>query len=212
MSFPDPLDQQALEVSISELLVATADGYDAVLDKRITDVLLMLRKQLRMDVVFVSEFVDGERVFRFIEGGEPLGLRAGDSGPLEQSYCQRVVEGHQLFGSPAQVRDFGAQCQGHQLRVALLRHAFAGHVDEQGTHRAAGIRHELAGRRKAEVLPALEVEVQLVGQRPRGDRRPFAGQPRPRQPQDIGVIRAKALFEPFRQEAPGPNMTGGDSA
>jgi hypothetical protein len=53
----------------------------------------MLRKQLRMDVVFVSEFVDGERVFRFLQGGEPLGLQAGDSGPLEESYCQRVVQG-----------------------------------------------------------------------------------------------------------------------
>ncbi|HEY9107269.1 MAG TPA: GAF domain-containing protein [Roseateles sp.] len=93
MSFLDPLDQQSLEVRVSELLVATADGYDPVLDRRITEVLLMLRKQLRMDVVFVSEFVDGQRVFRFIDGGGPLGLHAGDSGPLEESYCQRVVEG-----------------------------------------------------------------------------------------------------------------------
>ena len=93
MSFLDPLDRQSLEVKISELLVATADSYDTALDRRITEVLLMLRKQLRMDVVFVSEFVDGERVFRFIEGGGPLGLNAGDSGPLEESYCQRVVQG-----------------------------------------------------------------------------------------------------------------------
>ena len=89
----DPLDSQALEVTISDLMVATADGYDRALDKRITDVLLLLRKQLRMDVVFVSEFVDGERVFRFIDGGGALGLHAGDSAPLEESYCQRVVEG-----------------------------------------------------------------------------------------------------------------------
>lgn len=89
----DPMDSQALEVTISELMVATADSYDLALDKRITDVLLMLRKQLRMDVVFVSEFVDGQRVFRFMHGGDDLGLHAGDSGPLEESYCQRVVEG-----------------------------------------------------------------------------------------------------------------------
>ncbi|WP_457419661.1 GAF domain-containing protein [Roseateles sp. P5_E7] len=93
MSFLDPLDRQSLEVSISELLVATADSYDTALDRRITDVLLMLRKQLRMDVVFVSEFVDGERVFRFVHGGEALGIQAGDAAPLEQSYCQRVVQG-----------------------------------------------------------------------------------------------------------------------
>ncbi|RZJ09996.1 MAG: GAF domain-containing protein [Rubrivivax sp.] len=89
----EPMDAKALEVTISELMVATADGYDPALDKRITDVLLMLRKQLRMDVVFVSEFVDGERVFRFVHGGDALGITAGESGPLEESYCQRVVEG-----------------------------------------------------------------------------------------------------------------------
>ncbi len=93
MSLLDPLDPHALEVRISELLVATSDSYDPALDRRITDVLLMLRRQLRMDVVFVSEFVDGERVFRFMEGVGALGLQAGDSGPLEESYCQRVVEG-----------------------------------------------------------------------------------------------------------------------
>lgn len=93
MPLLDPLDPEALEVRISELLVATSDSYDPALDRRITEVLLMLRKQLRMDVVFVSEFVDGQRVFRFMQGGEALGLQVGDSGPLEESYCQRVVEG-----------------------------------------------------------------------------------------------------------------------
>ncbi|MFG6415438.1 GAF domain-containing protein [Roseateles sp. DC23W] len=89
----EPLDLQDLEVTISELMVATADGHDPALDKRITDVLLTLRRQLRMDVVFVSEFVDGRRVFRFVDGGDPLGLHTGDSAPLEQSYCQAVVQG-----------------------------------------------------------------------------------------------------------------------
>lgn len=93
MSYVDPMSQQALDVKISELLVATADGHDAALDQQITDVLVLLRKQLRMDVVFVSEFVDGQRVFRFVDGGEQHGLAAGDAAPLEESYCQRVVEG-----------------------------------------------------------------------------------------------------------------------
>lgn len=93
MSLLDPLDPEALEVTISELLVATSDSYDPALDRRITDVLLMLRRQLRMDVVFVSEFVEGERVFRFVGGGDALGLHAGDSAPLEQSYCHAVVQG-----------------------------------------------------------------------------------------------------------------------
>ena len=93
MSYLDPMDQQALDVKISELLVATSDSYDTALDRQITDVLLLLRKQLRMDVVFVSEFVDGQRVFRFVDGGEALGLHAGDAAPLEESYCEQVVKG-----------------------------------------------------------------------------------------------------------------------
>lgn len=93
MSLLDPLDPRSLDVTVSELLVATADGHDPALGKRITDVLVLLRKQLRMDVVFVSEFVDGERVFRFVDGGDALGLHAGDAAPLEESYCQRVVQG-----------------------------------------------------------------------------------------------------------------------
>ena len=93
MAHLEPLDPQSLEVKISELLVATADGHDPDLDRAISEVLLLLRRQLRMDVVFVSEFVDGERVFRFMRGGEVLGLHEGDSAPLESSYCQQVVTG-----------------------------------------------------------------------------------------------------------------------
>lgn len=93
MAQADPLDLQALEVRISELLVATADGHDPDLDRNISEVLQMLRRQLRMDVVFVSEFVEGERVFRFMRGGEAMNLHEGDSGPLESSYCHLVVQG-----------------------------------------------------------------------------------------------------------------------
>lgn len=83
-----------LDVLISELLVATADGYDPGIDDRVTAVLQLLRRELKMDVVFVSEFVEGERVFRFVEGSENNpGIEVGDAGPLEESYCQRVVQG-----------------------------------------------------------------------------------------------------------------------
>ena len=105
----DTLDPQSLDVSISELLVATADGYDADMDHRITEVLSLLRRQMDMDVVFVSEFVGGQRLFRFVDSdrhaGEALGPppvpQAGESGPLEESYCLRVVQGRM----PELVRD-----------------------------------------------------------------------------------------------------------
>lgn len=93
MPLLEPLDAQALDLKISQLLAATASGYDRQLDGQISEILHLLREQLQMDVVFVSEFVDGQRVFRFVDGGGPLGIHAGDAGPLEQSYCQRVVDG-----------------------------------------------------------------------------------------------------------------------
>lgn len=56
--------------------------------------LAAVRTHLGMDVAFISEFVDGQRMFRHVDagdGGAPIA--AGEGGPLEASYCQRVVDG-----------------------------------------------------------------------------------------------------------------------
>ncbi len=58
------------------------------------DILHAIRTHLNMDVAFVSEFVSGRRVFRYVDSewnGNPVQIGGGD--PLEQSYCQRVVDG-----------------------------------------------------------------------------------------------------------------------
>lgn len=109
---PTLRDPAELDVLISELLVATADGYDRGIDDRVTEVLQLLRRELGMDVVFVSEFVNGERVFRFVEGSEANpGLEPGDAGPLEGSFCQRVVQGRM----PELVPDARAIAESHDL-------------------------------------------------------------------------------------------------
>lgn len=52
------------------------------------------RLHLNMDIAFVSEFVDGRRIFREVSASSTAGqVRIGDSDPLEESYCQRVVDG-----------------------------------------------------------------------------------------------------------------------
>ena len=81
-----------LLVMISELLVATADGTDPSIDRSVTEVLRTLRERLQMDVVFVSEFIDGRRVFRFVDGDNPP-MGPGDGNPLEESWCKQVVDG-----------------------------------------------------------------------------------------------------------------------
>lgn len=90
----DLLDPSALSVHISELLVATAESSDPGIDRAVTTVLRLLREQLRMDVVFVSEFADGQRVFRFVDSApDAPSVPVGGADPLEASYCQRVVDG-----------------------------------------------------------------------------------------------------------------------
>jgi GAF domain-containing protein len=83
-----------LTVSISELLVATADQSDTLIDDAVPELLRLLRERLKMDVVFVSEFVDGRRVFRRVEAKPGIqGMQPGESDPLEVTWCQRVVDG-----------------------------------------------------------------------------------------------------------------------
>ena len=95
MVFHDPdYTPDAFEVRISELLVATPDGSDSLIDESVPEVLRMIREHLKMDVVFVSEFVDGHRVFRRVETSPTARvIEVGQSSPLEESFCQRVIDG-----------------------------------------------------------------------------------------------------------------------
>lgn len=74
---------------------ATADGTSHDRYATLSALLGKIREQLRMDVVFVSQFVKGRRVFKYVDRapGEPDTVRVGGSDPLEESYCLRVVDG-----------------------------------------------------------------------------------------------------------------------
>jgi GAF domain-containing protein len=96
----------AFEVRISELLVATPDGADALIDESVPQVLRLIREHLKMDVVFVSEFVDGRRVFRRVDTGPTARvIEVGQSSPLEESFCHHVIDGR----LPALVRDLSQE-------------------------------------------------------------------------------------------------------
>ena len=83
-----------LEPEIAHLLVATADHGDAALDANVQKVLAILRKQMGMDVVFVSKFEDGRRVFKQVAAPRGFGwLLKGHSDPLEDSWCWHIVHG-----------------------------------------------------------------------------------------------------------------------
>ena len=62
--------------------------------EKIESLLSLVRENLQMDVAFVSEFAGDKLLFRALEGdAESFGWREGESFPLDESYCKRVLDG-----------------------------------------------------------------------------------------------------------------------
>lgn len=79
---------------MSELLVATAEYSDALIDQNVKDVLHGLREHLKMDVIFVSEIYNGQRMFKHVDHHADKALiETGGGSSLELSFCQCVLDG-----------------------------------------------------------------------------------------------------------------------
>ena len=85
----------AIHALAQEYAVATADAAKPSLYEPLSFLLAQVRQLLSMDVAFVSRFMDRKRLFEVvsIEGDAIAGLAAGDSDPLLDTYCQRIVDG-----------------------------------------------------------------------------------------------------------------------
>lgn len=59
----------------------------------IAKVLHAIRTHLQMDVAFVSEFRHPVRIFQHVDAAGRTPIHEGDSAPLDQGYCQKVVDG-----------------------------------------------------------------------------------------------------------------------
>ncbi len=89
-----PICAESWKAMASEVLVATADVASQNMQEGVCEILSLLRNYMNMDVVFVSELLNGRRVFKYVDvNPERPVITAGDSSPLEQSWCQRVVDG-----------------------------------------------------------------------------------------------------------------------
>ena len=81
----------ALEVTVSDLLIATPDFCDPLIDTGVHQVLKLLREQQGMDAAFACEMVDGQRVARRSQ----MTLRAQfideQAEPLEMAFCRQVL-------------------------------------------------------------------------------------------------------------------------
>jgi EAL domain-containing protein (putative c-di-GMP-specific phosphodiesterase class I) len=56
-------------------------------------VLHAIRDHLGMDVAFVSEFRKTDRLFVHVSAKDRTPIKTGDAAPLDEGYCQRVVDG-----------------------------------------------------------------------------------------------------------------------
>lgn len=81
-------------MALSDLLLQSIGESDTSRCESVPRLLNAIRQHLQMDIAFVSEFTNGRRVFREVD---PLGssnpIQPNASDPLEESFCQRVVDG-----------------------------------------------------------------------------------------------------------------------
>ncbi|MEA3034887.1 MAG: hypothetical protein QOH04_646 [Sphingomonadales bacterium] len=103
---------QASVRTIGDALSALPATPDATSDIR--KVLGTIRTHLGMDVAFASEFTGGRRVFRAVDAAQDdCPVVAGASDPLEDTYCQRVVDGRM----PEIIRDAASNAEAMSLGV-----------------------------------------------------------------------------------------------
>ncbi|HEY9879787.1 MAG TPA: EAL domain-containing protein [Leptolyngbyaceae cyanobacterium] len=80
--------------SIPDILLSGSQKRDASIDEILMGALRVIREHLSMEVSFISEFSEGHRHFRYVDSNlERPPIVAGDSNPLEDSYCYRVANG-----------------------------------------------------------------------------------------------------------------------
>lgn len=90
---PDRADQ--IHDAVKAYAIATSGAAQPQLFGPLTFLLAQIRQCLAIDVVFVSRFVDKERVFEVVsaEGEAASTIVPGKSDPLLDTYCQRIVDG-----------------------------------------------------------------------------------------------------------------------
>lgn len=78
--------------ALRQILLASPS--EDVAKSLIQDILKSLRTEIGMDVAFIAEFHEGQRVFRYIDASETSPpVKPGDGDPIEHTYCQRVIDG-----------------------------------------------------------------------------------------------------------------------
>lgn len=88
---------------LEQALYGPAGG---AVDHLVLQLLRSIRVRLGLEVAFVSQFIAGRRLFRYVDSARDVDIvRVGDSDPLDESYCARIVRGElpELMGDAQQV-------------------------------------------------------------------------------------------------------------
>ncbi len=95
--------------------VAPATAREVGARHEIDAILEAVRDHLGMEIAFASRFVDGRREFTHIQATVPVPASPGDSEPLDETLCQRILDGR----LPAVMHD--AQAHQAALEMPLTR-------------------------------------------------------------------------------------------
>ncbi len=85
----DTSAQAVAALAVASVVAGPARTPGSVLPRLLT----AARRHLGMDVAFIAEFTEGQRVFRYVDSADDDSIVVGDADPLETTYCQRVVDG-----------------------------------------------------------------------------------------------------------------------
>lgn len=81
----------ALEVKVSDLLIATPDSCDPLLEPAVHQVLKLLRDQHAMEAAFACEVNDGQRVSHRMQTSHRAQFIDEQAEPLELAFCKQVL-------------------------------------------------------------------------------------------------------------------------
>lgn len=110
---PDP-------TNFSQLLLDGAASSKKPVEEILRLMLQILRRHLGMEVGFISQFKSGRRYMRLVDSGtEHSPITEGHSDPLDESYCQLVVQGRipQLIHDAADIEAVSHLSATHELPV-----------------------------------------------------------------------------------------------
>jgi hypothetical protein len=156
-------DLSGVEVVAGEFVTVTSDTRADSPYGAIGKLLQQVRARTGMDVVFISQFVDGMRLVRHVAADprDPHAVVPGAVDPLEATYCQRVLDGR-LPGSLVDARG-NPEAAGLRLTEALKVRAHVAAPVLTGDGRVFGTVCAYAHHPQREVEHALGVVRAVAG-------------------------------------------------